>query len=214
MWEYVQAQLPLLSQKLIPARNVWGYERIKEHPLGAWYDFLSPFRVSRDSGSVVDHELVRLQTGVQPIGWKDSFMGVQVDFHDFPQVLDRYRQLAGHGLKLPQYNNQGAKEFLDSTISGKGPMSPIYYQNGLTDGPDGTKAAWIKNVVSDFRQEAQREVMREAKTKFPQFYDFIHQQQLNAAVQKGPAYILPPGFKVPQQAAPAVGGTPTMAPLQ
>jgi hypothetical protein len=197
MWESLQSNIPGLRQKLIPRRNVWGEPVKPQAVYGRWYDFVSPFYVSKNTGSVVDNELVRLDSGVQNIGWKTSFAGVDVNFHDFPKVLDEYRRLAGNELKDPAFG-LGCKDFLDSVISGKSGLGEVYQV--LSEGRDGGKAAWIKNQVSRYRKMAQDEIMAKAKTSYPAFYDYILSKRAADARLKMPAGMevdLPPEALLP-----------------
>lgn len=184
VWQAIMDPIPGLRERLIPARNVWGKPVEPQAVYGKWFDMISPFNVTKDTGSQVDHELVRLQGGVQRIGWKDSFAGVQVNFHDYPQPLDRYRVLAGNALKLPQYGDLGCKDFLDAVVSGRSPLSEVY--NLGSDGPNGGKLAMIKNWVSEYRQAAQLQVLDEARTTWPDFYEYIVGKKVEKVDQKMP----------------------------
>lgn len=186
LWEAIYSQLPGLRAGLIPARDVWGTQIKPQAVYGQWYDFVSPFTVTKDTNSATDHELVRLQTGVQNIPWKSTFMGVHVNFHDYPKVLDEYRVLAGNALK--DANGMGAKEYLDAIISGKDDMSQIYQI--YSDGPDGGKASFIKNIVGHYRTLAQEAIMATAEQKYPDFYAYIlskknQKQELKMPVMPG-----------------------------
>jgi len=187
MLEAVMAQVPGLSQRLIPMRNVWGAEVKPQEVYGRLYDIASPFYASKETKSVTDNELVRLESGVQRIPWKATFAGVQVNFHDFPQVLDEYRRLAGNDLKHPAWG-VGAKDFLDEVISGKHAMSEVY--RIYSDGPEGGKAAFIKNTVSQYRKLAQDAILADAEQRFPDFYQYVtgkraQQQELKMPVVDG-----------------------------
>ena len=187
LMEGVMSQIPGLAAKLIPARNVWGAEVKPQEVFGRFYDIASPFYVSRETGSTVDNELVRLNTGVQRIPWKASFAGTQVNFHDYSKVLDEYRVLAGNELKHPAWG-LGAKDFLDQVISGRHALSQVYAI--YSDGPDGGKAAFIKNTVSEYRKLAQQQILAEAEDKYPGFFQYVtgkqvQKQELQMPVTEG-----------------------------
>lgn len=99
---------------------------------------------------------------------KGIFDGGEVNFRSFPAVYDDYVRLAGNELKHPAWG-LGAKDYLDAVVSGKHSMSSVY--NIYSDGPDGGKAAFIRNAVSEYRKLAQQEIM--SGDKYPEFKELI-----------------------------------------
>jgi hypothetical protein len=172
-FEALMSQIPILSEALPAARNVWGEERKPQEIFGRAYDVAVPFSVSEKTGSPIDNELVRLDSGVERISKKSSFLGVPVNFRDFPQVYDEYVRLAGNELKHPAWN-LGVKDYLDQVVSGQHPLSSIYTM--LSDGPDGGKADFIKKAVREYRQLAQQKIMSEAD-RFPEFAAYVKDKQ-------------------------------------
>lgn len=183
MWEGIMSQIPLMRDRLIPARSVWGEPVKPQEVYGAAYDAMSPFYVSRETNSAVDNELVKHNSGVQRIPWKTSFAGAQVNFRDFPQVLDEYRRLAGNELKHPAWG-LGAKDYLDQVVSGRHSMSQVYQI--LSDGPEGGKVAFIKNTVSEYRKLAQDQILADAEEKYPTFYQYVTGKQAKKLELKMP----------------------------
>lgn len=85
--------------------------------------------------------------------------GVTLNLKDNPEAYYRYVELAGNGVKLPQYDGLGAKDFLDKVVSGKSPWSEVYRLR--SDGPDGKKAEFIRKVVQDYREAARTQLLDE-----------------------------------------------------
>lgn len=166
--ESMLAKIPGLSKRLTAKMDLWG-EPINANPVGgATFAALSPIRVTKADASPIDAEMLRLSAFVAPIAKKTSFQGVPVDFREFPKVYEAYVKLAGNAMKSPIWG-LGAKDFLSQTVEGKGPMGQIYKSGVYTDGPDGSKADFIKQTVQQYRREAQDAILRD-----PQFSDFAN----------------------------------------
>lgn len=173
-WDSIQAKIAGLSDKLQPALDLWGEERKPQEVYGRAYDVLSPVPVTQVKVSPIDAELIRLDSGIKKIGWRETFTGADVNFHDFPEVRTRYIQLAGNELKHPVYG-KGARDFLNDVVEGKSDYSEIY-KNVYSDGPKGGKVAWVHNIISDYREHAQQQVLKE----YPEFAAWVdaRRQQL------------------------------------
>jgi hypothetical protein len=154
--------------------------------------------VTERKESPVDSEIERLQLSVRRIAKKSTFSNADVNFRDFPDVYDEYVRLAGNDLKHPAWN-MGAKDFLDAVVSGKHAMSEVYQI--YSDGPEGGKAAFIKNTVSEYRKLAQQEIMKDAANKYPEFARLIEDKQTKRQELKMP--VLPGAARaIPGTAAP------------
>jgi hypothetical protein len=155
----VMARIAVLSEKLPPRRDVWG-EPLKpgESGLGKAYDFMSPIQAKESKESPIDHELVRLNHGVQKIGKQTNFDGVQANFRFYPKAYDDYTRLAGNDLKSPAHGGLGAKDYLNAVVSGSHPMSAYY--NIMSDE---SRRSFINGTIQDFRKEAQREVLSDPR---------------------------------------------------
>jgi hypothetical protein len=167
-WDAIQAKIPGLSKNLPPARDLWGTERSPAEVYGRVYDAMSPVAVKARVVSPVDEEIERLGISVKRIEKKGIFDGGEVNFRSFPAVYDDYVRLAGNELKHPAWG-LGAKDYLDAVVSGKHSMSSVY--NIYSDGPDGGKAAFIRNAVSEYRKLAQQEIM--GSDKYTEFKELI-----------------------------------------
>lgn len=182
----VRARILSLSDSLPPLRNLWGEEQKPQEVYGRAYDVLVPFSVTQAKDSPIDAEMQRLGMSVDRIKKATAFQNVNVNFRGQPDAYDEYVRLSGNELKHPAWQ-MGAKDYLDAVVSGKSPMSQAYQI--YSDGPDGGKAAFIKNTVSEYRKLAQQEIMT-MKDKYPEFIDQVEkaraqQQELKMPVMPG-----------------------------
>jgi hypothetical protein len=175
LFDAVQARLAGLSDSLTPRRDLWGREIRSESGLGKTYDFFSPATARTIKPTPIDTELLRLADsptrgdGALPvrIRKKTSFGGVQVNLSDWPEVYDAYVRMAGNDLKHPAWN-MGAKDFLDTVVSGKHPMSNVY--NILSDE---AKLSFVQTWIGQYRQLAQQKILED-----PLFSDFQSHWQI------------------------------------
>jgi hypothetical protein len=187
-WDAVIAKIAGLSDRLPPARDVWGRERRPAEVYGRVYDALSPVAVNADKDNPVDAELERLGATVSRIQKNSGFLGVNVDFRDYPDVYDEYVRLAGNELKHPAWD-AGAKDFLDSVVAGKHSMSSVYQI--YSDGAEGGKAAFIRNTVSEFRALAQERIMEQSE-RWPDFAEMVRRKQRQKQELRLPAGVVLP----------------------
>lgn len=180
LWDHFQARLPELSKDLTPRRNRWGEPVQPSSGVGSWFDAFSPVKVSREKQSPVDAELERLNANIPPPKKRTSFAGVDVNFRAWPEAWDEYRRLAGGALKHPAYG-LGAKELLNQVVAGEHPLSSIYRLKPDGDGA-GSKGEWIRGVLADYRELAQRALLTapEYEQPFAQFRAHIRDQQAAA----------------------------------
>jgi hypothetical protein len=207
LWDYVQGRLPSFSEGLTPARDLWGREKQPDPENGAWFNALSPAQVSRQKPSPIDAEMGRLNIGPEKIDKRSVFVGAQMNFRDWPEVYDRYVVLAGNAVKSPAWGERGAKDFLDATVQGEGPLGQNY--RTLTDGPEGGKADFIKGVIATARRLAQQAIL--ADPKFGAFKDAWREQLDKQNAQRAPLQgVTPP--KVPNVPVPPPPGAQPATP--
>ena len=169
-WEAIQAKIIGLSDKLPPARDLWGEERKPQEVYGRVYDAISPVAVRERKDSPIDAEIEKQDISIRRIPKKTVFHGVKVNFRDFPDVYDEYVRLSGNELKHPAWN-MGAADMLDQVVSGKHALSGVY--EIYSDGPEGSKSAFIKNTISEYRKLAQEKIMETAEQKYPEFHEYV-----------------------------------------
>ena len=216
--------MPGLSDKLIPVRDVLGHE-IKQQPAGVagtLYNFMVPFRLSWMNDSPFYNELVRLHSGVERIGWTAPFQNADINFRDYPEVLDMYRRLAGNELKQnPQTHEAiGFEDFINRVISGKDPMFSSEYQRLSDPGATGTdsgKAQFIKKWAEIYRQGAQKQIMWEAGpqglNRYPDFYKAVNEGKAHKETQKLPIPFQGQGIEASQDAIRQNFERPLQSPL-
>lgn len=101
---------------------------------------------------------------------RTSFDGVTVDLGQNPQAYARYVQLAGNELKHPAWG-LGAKDLLNQVVTGTHPLSQIYQLR--SDGPDGGKDVFVRDIVRQYRELARAQVLDE----FADLRDQVDQKQ-------------------------------------
>jgi hypothetical protein len=188
-WSAIQQRLLGMKERLTPRRDLWGKAVEPQAVYGRTFDLTSPAKVSEPIDSPIDAEMTRLGVGVLRIAKKTSFAGVAINFRDYPEAYDEYVRLAGNELKSPGHNNMGAKDFLDSVVSGKSAYSELY-QKLYSDGPEGMKAQYIKQTIHQYRQMAAQKIL--ADPKFTVLAQLVKQKQAEAQQQK-----MPPGMQLP-----------------
>ena len=156
-YEAIQARIAGLSDSLPPRRNLWGEPVSTESGLGRVYDAVSPVASRLEKVNPIDREIVRLNKGPTKIAKKTVFDGARVSLKKFPAVYDEYVRLAGNELKHPGWG-MGAKDFLNSVVSGKHALSSVYQIMS-----DEVRRDFIEGVVSDYRKLAQQQIMADPK---------------------------------------------------
>lgn len=158
MLDALKARTPGLSDNLPPRRNLWGEPVKYESGLGKGYDFLSPVYTKPGKSEPIDSELLRLDANVTMPPRRVSFDGATVDLGQYPQVYSRYIELSGNALKHPAWG-VGAKDLLNQIVTGKHPLSAVYRIR--SDGPDGGKELFIRDILSQYRDLARRQLVQE-----------------------------------------------------
>jgi hypothetical protein len=158
MLDAIKARTPGLSDSLSPRRNLWGEPLKWESGLGRTYDFLSPVYTKPGKAEAIDKEILRLGANLAMPSRKTSFDGATVDLGQHPQIYSRYLELAGNELKHPAWG-LGAKDLLNAIVSGDHPLSAVYQIR--SDGPDGGKELYIRDILNQYREMARRQLIQE-----------------------------------------------------
>jgi hypothetical protein len=201
-WDAIDARITGLSNRLPPARDLWGRERAPQEVYGRVYDVVSPVAVRSRTESPIDTEMVALDMGQERIAKRSLFAGAMVNFRDHPEAYDQYVRLAGNDLKLSQYGGLGAFDYLNAVVTGQHFMSGRYAM--ASDGPEGGKAAFIQNTISTYRKAAQQQIM--ADPRFADFADFVDGEARKRAAKRfplGPQIMSPP--EIPRLRLPVPG---------
>lgn len=169
----IMARVPGLSETLPPRRDLWGRAILNYSGKGFAYDAFSPIAASEYGLQPIDEEMQRLEYYPTTVGYKVPFnsstgdASAEMDLEDYPGSHSRYAELAGNSLKMAKYENKGCMDFLNEVVTGKSPYSEFY--RTLSEGPDGEKVAFIRSVISDFRNASRLQLAKE----FPEMQPLI-----------------------------------------
>lgn len=139
--------LPGLSDDLPPARDLWGKPRTYQSGLGTIYDAITPLKVKPQGGAAIDAEILQNGIDVRMPSKTVSIDGENISLRDRPDIYSEFVRLAGE----PAY------EQLNAVAAGSHPDSAMYFE--LTDGPDGGKAEYIKDVITAYRKAARAQLL-------------------------------------------------------
>lgn len=181
MIDAIRSRTPGVSEGLPPQANLWGEPVQNASGEGKAFDLLSPVGTRQIANEPIDKELIRQGIDIPRTPSRTSLDGVTLDLNRIdPKMYSRFQQLAGNAYKGP--DGLGLKDSLNALVSGGHPMSPAYQR--LTDGPDGSKADMIRDVVNEYREGAKAELMHE----YPQLQGMVQEgqaakQQIKAGTQ-------------------------------
>jgi len=179
----IEARIVGLSKTLIPRMDLWGRDiRLAESGAGRVFDVISPLKVQTEKPNPIDTELLRLNFFPKRIDKRGSWDGAPVEFSKFPEVYAEYVRLAGNELKLPQYDDKGAMDFLNGLVEGKSGYND--YWQMLTGGTDGGRAQFIQKVIADYRKAARQKI--ETDPRFVEFRQYLAAQSVDAAAKAAP----------------------------
>lgn len=132
----VKKGIPGMSDELPPLRDLWGDPIDRSSGIGWGWDFVSPIASKADNPDPVTAELVnnKIAIGFPP----RSIDGVQLTAQEY----DQFSEMAG----------KPAKAYLDELVK-----QPSFEK--MSAGPDGMKAELIKNIISNFRDQARAQMM-------------------------------------------------------
>ena len=152
------------SEDLPVKRDLFGREMSVVSGFGPAYDFLVPVRVNNREAEPIDEEIIKQEVWVQmPRKTLNYDGGIKIDIKDRPDIYSRYVELAGNEAK---YNGKGCKDYLNEQI-----QSSFYKR--LSDGADGSKNTYIKEVINNYRELARRQLLKE----YPQIKDEYEEQK-------------------------------------
>lgn len=170
MVEAMMKRTPGLSDGLPVRRNLWGDPIGYQSGMGIMYDAFSPIYSKAKKPSAIDEEILRNEMNITMPDKKTGFDGVTVNLEKYPGAYSRFVQLAGNDLKHPAWN-LGARDFLNRVVSGKHEMSQVYSMR--SDGPDGGKYFYVRDVIEQYREFAKAQLLKEC----PQIKDEIDERK-------------------------------------
>jgi len=168
MIDAVRARTPGASQNLPPQMNQWGEPVPNASGMGKAFDLFSPVTTRPAANEPIDAELLRQGIDLPRVPSRTALEGVTLDLNRIdPKIYARYQELAGNGYKAR--DGLGLKDALNALVTGQHPQSAVY--NRLTDGPDGSKADMIRDIVNEYRQGAKGQLLQE----YPQLGDMVRE---------------------------------------
>ncbi|MNS00315.1 Soluble lytic murein transglycosylase precursor [compost metagenome] len=139
--------VPGLSDDLPMQRDLWGQPRTYQTGLGTVYDAVVPIRTRATGGAAIDLEILDNGVSVTMPQRSISMGGVDVSLRSRPDIYE----------ELVRRSGQPAFEHLNAVVEGRHADSDFYWSQ--EDGPDGGRAAYIRDVITAYRAQARAEVM-------------------------------------------------------
>lgn len=139
--------IPGLSDDLPPARDLWGKPRTYQTGLGTVYDAVVPVQTRAAGGAAIDLEILNNGVSVTMPGRSINVMGENVSLKNRPDIYSEFLRLSG----------EPAFEHLNAVVEGRHADSDFYLS--LSDGPEGGKAEYIKDVISAYRADARAMIL-------------------------------------------------------
>lgn len=156
MMDAIKRRIPGLSEELPLARDVWGRPISYQSGLGQTYDIFSPIYSKKENPEPIDKEILDQGFQISKPSKNGIFRGV--DMGRYPHAYSRFLELAGNELKHPAWG-LGAMDLLNQVVSGNHILSQSYQIR--SDGPDGGKEGFIRDVMSQYRELAKRQILEE-----------------------------------------------------
>lgn len=188
-WEAIESQIPWVSEGLYPVRNFDGYPR--QHGTTWGPDWLSPLYVG-DTTKAAPHlqEIIRQKIRlnnprrVQSFTDPDTGISVRINLDQFPDVFDEFRQLEGHKLKHPGFEDMGRDAYLSNLVTGAADLSDVYdtFIDGHEEGVE-DKGNFVASIVNKYRAAARDAIMRDPEYD-DQFYDFRQEISRRARIME------------------------------
>jgi hypothetical protein len=179
MMDAIRARTPGLSDSLPPRLNLWGEPVTKESGFGKAYDAFSPIYSLKPGGEPIDAELIKQEANIGLPKRRTSFDGATVDLTQYPKAYSRFIELSGNALKHPAWG-MGAKDLLNQIVEGKHPLSQVYQLR--SDGPDGGKVIFIKDLLRQYQDMARKQVLQE----FPEVAGEVETKKATARALRYP----------------------------
>ena len=162
----IHARTPGYSTNLFPYRNMWGQKILTEGALG--FDIISPVYKFGQKDRPIDEWIVENRVPLRRPSYTRN--GVKMD----PSEFDRFQELAGNELK-DHSTGMGLYDTMDAFARGTHPNLQSVWNNA-TDGPEGGRAAILKNTVNAFREMAWFTVLEERPELMDRFRMRLEEQ--------------------------------------
>ncbi len=149
MLDSLKNSMPGLSDDLPPSRDLWGKPRTYQTGIGVGYDAIQPIKTRAAGGSAIDYAILDNGVSVQIPQRSFTIDGQNVSLKNHPDIYSEFVRLAG----------EPAFEQLEAVVTGDHPDSAWY--DSQSDGPTGGKAAYIKEVIEDYRKAAKEMILEQ-----------------------------------------------------
>lgn len=162
MSDAVYARTPGYSQLLPPRTNIWGEDILLQGGLGP--DIISPIYKYNTPDTPIDNWIWENKVGIKmPRRTQEDVQLSNVEYY-------RFNKLAGNEAKDPS-TGMGLYDSLNAIIAGRHPLS-AQWQNG-TDGPEGSRAMMVKDMINNFRNLAKFQL----KAENPEYSEKVRARQ-------------------------------------
>jgi ABC-type transporter lipoprotein component MlaA len=110
-----------------------------------------------------------------------GFDGVSVDLEKYKGAYSRFLELAGKEVKHPAWGLT-SKELLNEIVTGNHTLSQVYDMK--SDGPDGGKYHFVRDILEQYREYAKTELLKE----YPQIKDEADERKSKKRELKMPVF--------------------------
>lgn len=171
MTDAIRARIPFLSESLPVRHDLWGDTIKVDSGWGKPFDMLSPINSKKPTPEPIDRELLRMKASIEmpsaSVTFSQGNISVPVNLRQYPEVYERYVELAGNELKHPAWG-LGAKDLLNQIVQGDHPLSAVYRLKAELPGGEGSpfaqvspKEEFIRSIIGQYRDLARRQIMQE-----------------------------------------------------
>lgn len=196
MWDALAARMPGLSDDLPPRRDLWGREISLASGFGGVYDFLSPiYSKSTADAQPIDRELIELEKWIPKPKKKTSFLGVNINLKQHPEIYDALVRLSGNEMTATTFGapittnggfvseGRGLMDELNAVVTGRHSYSAIYQT--LSGGVDGGKGTALQRIVQAYQKAAKAHVLKD----FPELRTMVDMKREKEAEASGEVFI-------------------------
>jgi hypothetical protein len=183
IWDHVKQRMPGSRKDLVPVRNYWGekVDRRSGEGIGsAFFDFFTPLSGQEATDNPINKELSWLNSHQDkfgatipgPITMESSFMDTAVEWEQWPNEYDRWREILSNTEITPDGT---LKQTLNAMVRGDGLLSFGYEMQPSVH----MKIEYIAGIVGLARDKAEAEMMQELSAKGSPFLDYLANVQEN-----------------------------------
>ena len=154
------SKIPGLGEGLPPKYDLFARPMTVSRGTSQIWNAFMPFEMSKHNPEPIDAELVKNKMFFSMPGKKLVMGDKEIDMQNNLDAYARYVQLAGNELRDPVYG-MGCKDLLNSIVEGNHPLSPLYGALKSVGGNDSEKAAFVKQIINQYRDMAKPQIIQE-----------------------------------------------------